>query len=507
MASYDIQPAISVNVGSNGEIASGNFTDMGLYLSLFGPDLYMKMNELNAQGSLCMGVGSLKVKIGNSFNTLNNANTKNNLYVYFYYSDGAAVNDSGTLPSFISEKLEVDESKIICFATNVTELSAVTSLKEGLCINRDSNLNIINPLAGLTYNWPIGQGTGQFNCFCVSLSDLTKLKNDSTKTDYIAPNPYYIGRCMGVETTDETPTPTSLYPTRTLSYIRNNVEGITSADELLIKFRDKVGYWVLNLLTGDLTAYKGTYAGYMTPWGSNMVKIGSLYYGLTTKENLTTNIDTKELYIFSYNPTTSEVKVGSNYVIGAYSINSGLFVYNNELYVQVNQGSLTSTSSSYKITYKKVNLSNLSVSSTTLNLTVPTYLNNGWRIDNYDEVNTYILHDTKNYNSFVFTNINDIEGSITKTLFVGCGLPLTFNSTNHIYVSNVIDGLYTSTQPYSSEGPYTLFRNTRYNGVKKCLCIEGATPLLTYTKFSKTYDKNENIDFTSSYYIQANRSN
>ena len=503
MASYTIAPSISVNVGENGETATGSLTDMGLYLSLLGPDLYMKMNELNAQGSLCMGIGGLKIEELGSYNGLSNRDTSNNLYIYFYSSDSEATNELGTLPSFISKTLDVDESKIICIASNCTQLSSVGSLKEGLCVSRDENFNIISPLTGLTYNWPIGQGTGSFNCFCISLSDLTKLKNATSNDEYVASTPYYIGKCMGVENTGISPT--SLYPTRCLSYIRNNVEGITGANELLIKFRDRVGLWVLNLTTGSLTSYTGDYSGFMTPWGSNMIKIGDLYYGLTSGENKDTISNNQTLYLFSYNPSTKEVIRGSSAVVSIFSINTRLLKYNNELYLQKNTGSDSSTSSSVRITYYKVNTSTLSTSSTTLSLTVPEYLVNAWCIDNFDESDTYILHDTKNYNSFVFTNINDIEGSITKPLFVGCGLPLTFNSTNHIYIGNVIDGAYTGTKKYSSEGSTSLFKTTYYTGTKKLMCTDGGSPLLTYTKFSKTYDKNANVDFTMSYYLQSKK--
>lgn len=521
MAIYNIQPSISVNVGANGETAAGNMTNMGLYMGLFGLDLYMKSNEKDSVGSILCGAGSITTYSTNSRTVLYNQMMLNNLYVYFYNSTNSAMDSDGILPSFMDSDLTVDTTKIIATGNHTTNISDVSSLKEGIVVARDSEFNLLSPLSGLTYNWPIGQGTGQFNSFCISLCDLEKLKtndvisNVSLSAEQYPVTPFYLGKCFGVNKNVTGLNNSYTGTHNVLCYIRNNVTGITGANEMLLKFKDRVGVWVLNLLTGSLTTYTGSYDGYMSLWGSNMIEISGKYYGLTNKTTIGTDSIESYTYVFCWDPTNTTYTVGSSAVSSLYFVSNLLYdgttlmARYNPLYFNF------STNSSNKPQFYPIDLTTLNRTGNPEYYTVPSYMGNAFTICNMDESNTYMLHNYFNGVSYIFTDLTDIENSITGVRFVSCSQPLTFNTNMHIYVGFCFQGLeggyqlqsYTDSGSSSQNYPSTYLNyNQSYSGVKYGIFNDSASPILTYCKFSQTYDKTSSIDFTSSYYIQASSS-
>lgn len=185
---------------------------------------------------------------------------------------------------------------------------------------------------------------------------------------------------------------------------------------MLLKFEGRAGLWDYNMQTGEVTQSAVQYDGYMGVWGQAQYVIDGVLYGLTCKTTAAAKAPSTTAYLFKYDTSSKESSVGST-SITLYESTS-LIKVGSDLYINVNSFSITSTSSKSKPTYKKVTLSTLAISSTTLTTTVPKYLKNGWKINSFDD-GSYILHDSKNMISYKFTDLSSIESSITEPfLFV-----------------------------------------------------------------------------------------
>lgn len=491
MSTINIQPTVT----ANGETILSVFTPMGRYTCVLGPDFLMKMNEANVQGSKALGLGGLRMNVGSSYDYIQNYDYTNKLHIYFYNSGGeAAVHFNGKLPCFVSGYLDVDTSKITAKVSDRVKTEDITDTREGLVKERLGLFNICGTMCGITAYWPQGYGTGTFDSMCVSLVDLEQLKTHNSIVDYR--QPIYAGITLAVE--------------KGVSgsgvdfcYIRNGVEGITDENTFLVKFYGRAGLWDYNLVTGDLTQSKSTYTGYMGVWGYPQYVIDGVLYGLTTKETATEiNTNYSNAYLFSYNLTEKTSVIGSYcYVNDATS----LLKVGQDLYLNQQNYNWGSTSNSYKPYYYKINLSTMNTTSTTLTHTVPSYLGYDYSIDSFDD-GTYILHDIKHMVSFKFTDLSDIEGSITEPYWVCIGQPVTVGE-NTYFMAYHQQGFYYTNQWSSDTKDNYNFQNVSYGYSKYMLLTGDIGPLLAYGQFSKTYEKTADMDFTTNYYINVTSSN
>lgn len=491
MSTINIQPVVN----ANGETILSVFTPMGRYTCVLGPDFLMKMNEANVQGSKALGLGGLRMTTNSSYDAIQNYDYTNKLHIYFYNSGGEeAVKFGGKLPNFVTGYLDVDTTKITAKVSDRVKTEDLTDTREGLVKERLGLFNICGTMCGITAYWPQGYGTGTFDSMCVSLVDLEQLKTHTCSVEYR--QPIYAGINLAVE--------------RVVSgagvqfcYIRNGVEGITDENTLLVKFYGRAGLWDYNLVTGDIVQSKSTYSGYMGMWGYPQYVIDGVLYGVTTQETaseIKSNYST--ISTFSYN-----LADGSS-VLGSYcNINdaTSFLKVGTDLYLNTQNYSYGSTSSSYKPYYYKIDKSTMKTTSTTLTHTVPAYLGYDYSIDSFDD-GTYILHDIKHMVSWKFTDLSNIEGSIVEPYWVCIGQPITVGE-NTYFMAYHKQGFYYSNQ-WSSDAKDTYnFQNTTYGYQKYMLLTGDIGPLLAYGQFSKTYEKTADMDFTSNYYINVTSSN
>jgi len=487
MSTVNIQPVVN----ANGETILSVFTDMGLYTCLLGPDFLMKMNEKNQQGSKVFGLGYFKANSTSRFQ-VDNLNTDSNLYIYFYNSQGSDPEKfGGKVPSFMDAALNCTSADITAKVSNKTLESELTSAKEGLVKERLGLFNLLGTMCGVTAYWPQGYGAGNFDSCCVSLVDLESIKDITSITSEAARGSIFAGTCFAVNNANVIPN------SEVISYVRNNVTGVTDANTMLLKFAGRAGIWDYNILTGDITQSSSTYDGYFSIWGSASFVIDNVLYGLTNGETATVSVGTSiSTSLFSYD-TTTKVSTKSTSAVFNYSEASSLIKVGADLYINTNGFSVTSTSSSYKPTYKKITLSSLIISSTVLTLTVPEYLKNCWKINSFD-YDSYLLHDNKNLISYKFTDISSIEGSITDPYFVCCGQPISSGVVTHFMAAHTQGYYYQTPIITTTNRP---FKNADYTGCKYMLLDGSVGPLLSYGKLSKLYEKPADADFTSNYYI------
>ena len=490
MSTINIQPTVT----ANGETILSVFTDMGLYTCLLGPDFLMKLNEANPQGSKIFGLGYIESYGTNSNMYIEDLDNTKNLYIYFYNSQGSDAVKFGKVPSFMSADLTCTTADITAKVSNKTKTEELVSTKEGLVKERVGVFNLLGTMCGVTCYWPQGYGTGNFDSMCVSLVDLETLKDNTSIADVDERGAVFGGTVFAVDNSSESIT------ANVISYIRNNVTGLTDANTLLLKFEGRAGLWDYNMQTGEVTQSAVQYDGYMGIWGQAQYVIDGVLYGLTCKTTAAAKAPSTTAYLFKYDTSSKESSVGST-SITLYESTS-LIKVGSDLYINTNSFSITSTSSTSRPTYKKITLSTLAISSTTLTTTVPEYLKNGWKINSFDD-GSYILHDNKNMVSYKFTDVSSIESSITEPFFVCCGQPLTFGGST-IFMAAHTKGFYFRTPSVIESG---IFKNVSYYGYKYMLLDGGLSPLLAYGKFSKTYEKTADSDFTSNYYITLTAQN
>lgn len=485
MSTINVQPTVT----ANGETILSVFTEMGLYTCLLGPDFLMKMNESNVQGSRVFGLGSIHTISANTRTAFVPINKTNDLHIYFYNSQGNdAVKFNGKIPSFMDAKLNVTAADITAKVGNLTDLTNASSFKEGIMKERLGVFNLLGTWCGVTAYWPQGYGTGKFDSCCVSLVDLENLKNRSVDSSLENRSAVFAGTCFAVD-----PTMENSYSTKAISYIRNGVDGLTDENTMLIKFRGRTGLYEYNMITGDVTPSKSEYTGIMGIWGFNQYFIDGVLYGITSKEYVNTDSNEINCYFFAFNISGKTLTIGSSLAVS--DLSRSLIKVGSDLYFNTNTFSYQSTM--YAPTYYKINLANCAITSTQLSLTVPSFLGNDWKLGCFDD-GSYILHDLKNMNSYRFTDISDIENTISEPYFVCNGQPITFGTTT-VFMAASSNGFYYETTQLTDLNK--TFSNTTYYGTKYMLLDGDIGPLIAYGQFSKTYEKTEDADFTSSYYI------
>lgn len=487
MSTINVQPIVN----ANGETILNVFTEMGLYVCTLGPDFLMKMNEKNQQGSRIFGFGNFEMDSTSRFQITNHYNERN-LYLYFYKSkDGAAVLFNGKIPAFLDAALNCDSSMITAKVGNKVDTSKLTSTKEGLIKERLGVFNLAGSWCGITAYWPQGYGTGEFDSCCVSLVDLETLQNNSNIASDAVKGAIFAGVCFAVDNS----TDNGVADSKVISYVRNNVDGVTDANTMLIKFAGRAGIWDYNMLTGEITQSANTYDGYFGIWGQPQYVIDGVLYGLTNGETASTAVTTTAYYLFSYNLSTGASVKGSS----SYTMNeaTSLLKVGSDLYLNKNSYSISSTSTSYKPAYTKVTLSSLAVSSTSLTITQLSYLTSPWKISSFDD-GTYIFHDLRNMISYKFTDISNIAGSIVEPYFVCCGQPVTSGEKTVFMAAHYKAFYYLTPTATTAGNPFT---NVSYKGCKYMILDGSVGPLLAYGQFSKTYEKPADADFTSNYYI------
>ena len=487
MSTINVQPIVN----ANGEVTLQVFTEMGLYVCMLGPDFLMKMNEKDVQGSRIFGFGNFDMGNSSRFQIINHYSERN-LYMYFYKSkDGIAVNFNGKVPSFLDAALNCDSASITAKVGNKIDTADLTSTKEGLVKERLGVFNLCGSWCGITAYWPQGYGTGEFDSCCVSLVDLETLQNNTNIGSDDVKGAIFAGTVFAVDNSAQYGVGNSLK----ISYVRNNVDGVTDANTMLIKFDGRAGIWDYNMTTGEITQSASTYDGYFGIWGQAQFVIDGVLYGLTTGETASTAVTTIQYYLFSYD-TESGTSVKSSTPYTMYESTS-LIKVGSDLYLNTNTYRIDSTSSSYTPAYKKITLSSLALSSTSLTISPLTYMKSAWKLSSFDD-GTYLFHDLKNMISYKFTDISNIEGSITEPYFVCAGQPITYGEKT-VFMAAHYKGFYYMTSATSTAGnPFT---NTNYYGCKYMLLDGSIGPLIAYGQLSKTYEKPADADFTSNYYI------
>ena len=487
MSTINVQPIVN----ANGEVVLNVFTEMGLYVCMLGPDFLMKMNEKNAQGSRIFGFGNVSLN-SNSYFKITNQYNERNLYMYFYKSkDGGAVRFGGKIPSFLDAALNCDTASITAKVGNKVDTADLTSAKEGLMKERLGVFNLFGSWCGITAYWPQGYGTGEFDSCCVSLVDLETLQDNTNIASDDVKGAIFAGVCFAVDNASQH----GVGDTKVISYVRNNVPNVTDANTMLIKFAGRAGIWDYNLTTGEITQSASTYDGYFGIWGQAQFVIDGVLYGLTTGETASTAVTTTTYYLFSYDTESGTSVKGST--SDTMSESTSLIKVGSDLYFNTSTYRIDSTSSSYTPKYCKVNLSTMAVTSTSLTISPLTYMKSAWKLSSFDD-GTYLFHDLKNMISYAFTDISNIEGSITEPYFVCVGQPITFGEKT-VFMAAHYKGFYYMTPTSTTAGnPFT---NTNYYGCKYMLLDGSVGPLLAYGQFSKTYEKPADADFTSNYYI------
>lgn len=491
MSTISVQPVVT----ANGEVVLSVTTELCQYLCLFGPDLIMKMQEIGAQGSRVMGLGDLyfdSLSVSSySYNSLKGLDYTNHLHIYFYNSNGEdPAKFNGKIPSFVDAGLNFDATPITAYVSNKTDVSTITSTKEGIQKERLGVFNLFGTWCGVTAYWPQGYGTGEFDSCCVSLVNLETIRTNTNSNN----QGIFAGVCFAVDSANTVPNST------VISYVRNNVTGVTDANTMLLKFAGRAGIWDYNLTTGEITQSSNTYSGYFGIWGHPQFEIDGVLYGLSNLDTASTATGNLGYYIFSYNTTT-----GESLSYGSYTMTQGtaLIKVDSDLYLNTtSKYSDDSTTSTYIPKYYKLDLTTLQPSSTTLTITPMSQASaSGWKINSFDD-GTYIFHDLYHKTAFAFTDISDIEGSVTEPYFVCGGQPLTFGETT-VFMAASYMGLYrdTASAAKNSSYSYSFLANMDYGGCKYMLLDGSIGPLLSYGKLSKTYEKPADADFTSNFYI------
>jgi len=479
-------------INSNGEIAQAVETPMGTALALLGFDFITKLTEKSAKGGKALGLGTFK--LFNTDNIIDNYDKASNLWVYLYNKTDGFPHRWEKVPSFLNAKCEATASAIIARASNTIDPAVLATSKDGLTIERSGVFNVPGQYAGITYNWPAGQGTGAFDSVCVSLVNLEKLQDNSAITSDANRQPVFAGTMVHTDTAQ--------ILAKSCCYVRNGVSGVTDENTILIKRSGISGVYAYNLATGEETRYTGDYAGYFSPWGQAQYVIDSVLYGITSGDTTTESSASNAFGLFSYNLTTKTPVTGS---LTSYTLTEStrFLKVGTDLYLQVKEDrSYTEVDSYYTPMYCLITKSTLAVTTTALTLTVPAYLLAHWNISSNDD-GTFMLHDWKALISYKFTDLANIFPTISEPFFVGCGQELAIGSgatVEKMFMSALAQGFY-----QSSGAADTLMKNTSYAVMKYMLLNGSIGPIIAYGAYSKTYTKGAETILTTDIYTQIAR--
>lgn len=465
MAGLKLAPYITLETQDNGDVYANVMTPMGQFIATLPFDNMFLLNQKEIFGSKIYGLGN-QYLTNNSYGI----SSSNKLHFYFFNtSTTATLNNEGKLPSFMDNFLNIDESKLVAYATDATVINS-NKLKQGITKEREGIINTTQPVVGCTMYWPAGYGVGEINAMAVSLVDLSTLKTMSS-TD--ASRSAVFGGVQFYTTTNYTG-----YPDR-YGYLKPNTLGFTEENELIVRVNSK--NYLYNLTTGNYTLWQGTFPASLPIFGVNYIeKEGKIYY--------------TSPYSSQYRLTEVDLVAKTARHSGTLNLDyiSSLIEINSEVYAQVSR---TSTS----IRLRKVNLETLSISDD-LYINLPAYFSTASRsratLTQFSNMD-FGLVDSATGVCYRFTDIENIENSIVDTYFTGAtsGYPVAPISigVNTLFAAISANGFYqNATLPGKNSGQYKLILTDGRFG-----------PILAYNKFDTSYNKSETSELTSSFMITA----
>lgn len=469
MAELKLAPYVTLEQTGTGEVLANVLTTMGSFVATLGlSNIFatVERSDANGFGSKVYGFGCVNQGDAGGVSKIDK------LYFYFYHTEGSGTLDSkGLLPDFVSRMLDIDESKIVAYTADATVVNSEKP-KQGIQEKAEGLYTTLAPVVGCTCYWPQGYGTGEINAMCVSLVDLTTLKTTQPEKAIYAgisyfnlPNSYtsFIGDCV---------------------YIKPSVPGITGEKEILVVEGGKL--WLHNLLTGTKTAYTKEFPNkyYMGIWGSNQFLIGDKLYLITSKGSTSSYAYVYELDLTA--KTQTEIVRLNSYAYGFQ-----LMYIDGDLWV-------TKSTSYSAITLEKIDIQGKNLTGVTKIITMPAYFPTNsieGKITQFDD-GDYGVINPKSGVCHKFSNLDDIEGSVTDAFFTGA----KEFQVAPIKVRGVYDFLcVTGSGYYNREYVAGLFKGLMYLSIT---CGD-VGPVLTWNKFDTTYNKKENSELTSSFMLSV----
>ncbi len=475
MADIKLAPYVTLEQTGTGVVLANVLTPMGMFTATLGLNqLFSTVERSNdyGRGKKIYGLGTLRQLTGNEKLT--------SLYFYFYHTNGTGTLDSkGRLPDFINHVLTVNNADLIAYSCDASVVDS-SKAKQGIQINPSGLFTTLSPIIGCTCYWPQNYGTGEINAMCVSLVDLTTLKTLSSS--YALQQAVFVGSVQRY---------TSFNPSSytDVKWVKPGITGITSAEEMLISFSDTERY-IYNRTTGTYTSYTATYPYHseMPMWGQNHFEIA----------------EGRVLYIrgqYMMGNTSPVIGIG-NFSTG---VNESSTLYG-DMYLAENQiikqdsthYLLLSSVSASTLKLKRLDITNFTVESATVDITLPTFITDTNRGSNAVltcfEDGSYGLVDRYSGMCWKFTTLTNFESSITDVFFSGAA----YGS-----VTPISNGANTEFVCITGSG----YNNAKLEGGasrgNQCLAITDGRvgPVITWNKFDTIYNKKDTSELTSSFMI------
>lgn len=471
MAELKLAPYFTLEQNGSGEVLANVLTPMGSFVATLGlSNIFSTVgrSDFNGFGSKVLGFGCINQASDGGIGKIDK------LYFYFYHTDGGGTLDNkGLLPDFVNRLLDIEESKVVAYTADATVVNSEKP-KQGIQLKPEGLYTTLAPVIGCTCYWPAGYGTGEINAMCVSLFDLETLKTTQPEKAVYAGVSYLnlsnsytssIGDC---------------------AYIKQNVPGITGEKEILVVEGGKL--WLHNLLTGTKTAYTKEFLNkyYMGIWGSNQFLIGDKLYLITSKGSTSSYAYVYELDLTA--KTQTEIVRLNSYAYGFQ-----LMYIDGDLWV-------TKSTNYSSITLEKIDIQGKTLTGVTKIITMPAYFSTNsinCKITQFDD-GDYGAINPKSGVCHKFSNLDDIEGSVTDLFFTGA--TTTDFQVAPIKVRGVYDFLcVTGSGYYNREYVAGLFKGPMYLSIT---CGD-VGPIITWNKFDTTYNKKENSELTSSFMLSV----
>lgn len=462
---------ITLEQGDTGDVASVVFPPINYFIATLPFDNMFLLNQKELFGSKIYGLGN-QYLTNNSYGI----SSSNKLHFYFFNtSTTATLNNEGKLPSFMSNFLDFDESKLVAYATDVTVIDS-NKPKQGITKEREGIINTTQPVIGCTMYWPAGYGVGEINAMAVSLVDLSTLKTLSSSD---ASRSAVFGGVQFYTTTNYTGYLTNY------GYLKPGTQGFTTEEEMIIRVGSTT--YLYNFTTGDKSLWEDTFPATQLPFfGVNYAKVGDkIYYA--------------SLYGSSqYRVTEVDLSTKTARYGGAkYDVDylSSAILKDGEVWFQAARNNTS-------ITLEKLNIETLSIdTATTITVSLPSYFSTANRnnpcITQFNDGH-YGLLDGASGICYKFTDLEDVEGSIVDVFFTG--------ATSGYPCVPVRDGL--KTTKFLAISASGFYQNTtlagKNSGQYKLILADGRYgPLIAYNKFDTSYNKSETSELTSSFMITA----
>jgi len=468
MADLRIAPYITLEQGDTGDVYANVFTPFGQFIATLPFDNMFMLNQKSLFGSKIYGLGNQHLST-NSYGI----SSVNKLYFYFFTTTtGSTVDNKGKIPSFMDYLLDIDESKLVAYACDVTVLDSGKP-KQGITKEREGIINSPVAITGCTMYWPAGYGTGDINAMAVSLVDLSTLKTLSASN---ARNSAVFGGVQFYVTSNYTG-----YKEQ-YGYLKPGTEDFTTEEEMLIKVSNTT--YLYNLVTGEYSVWGGTFPTNLPFYGVNYVKVeDKIYYA--------SPYGSSQYRVTEVDLTAKTARHGS----GGYNVNymSSAILIGEDIYFQTARTNAT-------ITLKKLNVSTLAIDSTTITVELPSYITttnrNAACLTQFDNGDFGLLDGASGI-CYRFTDLEDIEGSVIDVFFTGAtaGYPAVpiANGVNTLFLGISQSGFFlNATIAGKNSGDYKfILADGRYG------------PVIAHNKFETSYNKFETAELTSSFMITA----